>query len=66
MGDGYTANPGRSPGRSEVAQIGIEQRGADGLSGASAQRSGLHPGGTAPAELGLEHHCQRGPGGQGA
>jgi len=48
----------------EVAQIGIEQRGADGLSGAAAQRAGLHPGGTAPAEIGLEQRCQRRPRGQ--
>ena len=34
----------------EVAQIGREQHGADGLSGAAAQHSGLHPGGSAPAE----------------
>jgi hypothetical protein len=31
----------------EVAQIGTEQRGADGLPDAAAQRAGLHPGGTA-------------------
>jgi hypothetical protein len=49
----------------EVAQIGIEQHGADGLSGAAAQRAGLHPGGTAPAEIGLEQRCQRRPRGQG-
>jgi hypothetical protein len=45
----------------EVAQIGTEQRGADGFPGAAAQRAGLHPGGTAPAEIGLE---QRGQGRQ--
>ena len=43
--------------RGEVAQIGTEQRRADGLSAAAAQRAGLHPGGTAPAEIGLEQRC---------
>ena len=42
----------------EAAQIGIEQCGADGLAGAAAQRAGLHPGGTAPAEIGFEQRCQ--------
>jgi hypothetical protein len=49
----------------EVAQIGKEQRGADGLPGAMAQRAGLHPGGTAPADIGREQRCQRRPRGQG-
>ena len=51
--------------RGEVAQIGTEQRGADGLPGAAAQRAGLHPGGAAPAEIGLEQRRQRRPRGQG-
>ena len=49
----------------EVAQIGIEQRGADGLPGAAAQRAGLHLGGTAPPEISLEQRCQCRPRGQG-
>lgn len=44
--------------RGEVAQIGAEKRRADGLAGAAGKRAGLHPGGTAPAEIGFE---QRGP-----
>ena len=51
--------------RGEVAQIGAEQCGADRLSGAAAQRAGLHPGGAAAAEVGLEQRCQRRPRGQG-
>ena len=52
----------------EVAQVRKEQHGADGLSGAAALRAGLHPGSTAPAEIGLEQRrqrCPRGQGGQG-
>ena len=47
--------------RGEVAQIGTEQCRADGLPGAAAHRAGLHPGGTASAEIGLEQCCQRRP-----
>ena len=45
----------------EVAQIGREQHGADGLPGAAAQRAALHPGGAAPAEIGLEQRGQGRP-----
>jgi hypothetical protein len=55
---------GRLGQRGEVAQIGAEQRGADGLAGAAAQRTGLHPGGTAPAEIGFEQRRQRRPRGE--
>jgi hypothetical protein len=45
----------------EVAQIGAEQRGADRLAGATAYRAGLHPRGTAPAQIGFEQCRHRGP-----
>ena len=50
--------------RGEAAQIGIEQRGADGLAGAAAQRAGLDPRGAAPAEIGFEQRGQRRPRGE--
>jgi hypothetical protein len=43
----------------EVSQIGRKQRGADRLPSAAARRACLHPGGTAPAEIGFEQRSQR-------
>jgi hypothetical protein len=40
--------------RSKITQISTEERRTDGLSGTATQRTGLHPGGAAPAEIGLE------------
>jgi hypothetical protein len=42
----------------EVSQIGRKQRGADRLPSAAARRACLHPGGTAPAEIGFEQRSQ--------
>ena len=46
--------------RREAAQIGIEQRGLDGLADIAPQRTRQHPRSAAPAEIGLERRRQRG------
>ncbi len=45
--------------RSETAEIGKEQGGADGFADLTPQRSGQHTRGAAPAEISLEHRSQR-------
>ena len=46
--------------RGESAQIGEQQRRLDRLAGAAPQRTGQHPRGAPPAEIGLERRRQRG------